>query len=296
MNTVPNIEQSTVVQYSKLNDYGMLIKTRLSLTVVMTSLLGYLIVSEGAVNFTQIAVLAIGGFLITASANAINEVIEKDFDALMKRTAIRPLASGRMKISEAVLFAGISCLVGVSMLAMIHPLTALLGMISFVLYAFVYTPLKRYSTIAVAVGAIPGALPVLIGCTAYDGQVTIMSFGLFVIQFLWQFPHFWSIGFLGFEDYKNAGYKLLPESDNKLDINLGKYTLLYISLILPVIFILYYFGEFSFIASVGNILMTLVFGYFGIRFYRQFDRKTALMLMFCSFFYMPAILLISLFF
>ncbi|MBK8700884.1 MAG: protoheme IX farnesyltransferase [Saprospiraceae bacterium] len=273
----------------------LLIKTRLSMTVVFTSVLGYLIAAQQQINMLVLLILAVGGFMVTASANAINEVLEKEHDALMKRTQIRPLAAGRMKISEAVLFAGLTCLGGVTLLSMINPVTAVMGMLSFVLYAFVYTPLKRYSTIAVAVGAIPGALPVLIGCTAAEGQFTTLSVGLFAIQFLWQFPHFWSIGFLGFEDYKKAGYKLLPEVDGLIDRNVGLYALLYTLLISPVLFLLYYNGDISQVAMGLNIVLTMLFGTFSYRFYKQCDRQSGLNLMFSSFFYMPLILLISLF-
>jgi heme o synthase len=283
------------VSYSKLQDYSLLVKTRLTLVVVLTSVIGYLIAAKNHVNLELLAILAIGGFLVTASANAINEVLEKDFDLLMKRTQVRPVAAGRMKVSEAVLFAGLSCLVGVSLLAMINPVTALLGMLSFVLYAFVYTPLKRYSTIAVAIGAIPGALPVLLGCTAHEGYLTYLSIGLFAVQFLWQFPHFWAIGYVGFEDYHKAGYKLLPQQDGIIERGLGLNALIYILLIIPVLYFMLYAGVISTTIFILNIVVTLVFGVFGFQFYSKFDRKSALALMFSSFFYMPLVLLISYF-
>jgi heme o synthase len=282
--------------YSKLQDLSMLVKTRLSLTVVFTSLMGYIISAGLDFNGATLVLLFTGGFLITASANAINEVLEKEFDALMKRTAVRPLAAGRMKVSDAVLFAGLTCLVGVGLLSMINPLTSLLGMLSFVLYAFVYTPLKRYSTIAVAVGAIPGALPVLIGCTAHNGVLTTLSIGLFAIQFLWQFPHFWAIGFLAFEDYAKAGYKLLPTSDEgSIDRNVGLYSLIYTMLIIPVLAGLYMIGDIHISAFILSIILTLIYGYFSYVFYKTMERKTGLALMFSSFFFMPLVLLILLF-
>lgn len=274
----------------------MLVKTRLSLTVVFTSLMGYIISAGADFNLTTLILLFVGGFLITSSANAINEVLEKDFDALMKRTSVRPLATSRMKVSDAVLFAGLTCLVGVTLLSMINPLTSLLGMLSFVLYAFVYTPLKRYSTIAVAIGAIPGALPVLIGCTAHNGVLTTMSIGLFAIQFLWQFPHFWAIGYLAFEDYIKAGYKLLPtSSEGNIDQNVGLYSLVYTLLIIPVLIGLYIIGDIHIIAFILSVGLTAVYGYYSFVFYKSMERKTGLALMFSSFFYMPLVLLILLF-
>lgn len=286
---------SNQATYTKWQDLGMLVKTRLSLTVVFTSLMGYMITSGGDFSIATLILLFTGGFLITASANAINEVLEKDFDALMKRTSVRPLSSGRMKVADAVLFAGLTCLVGVSLLSMINPLTSVLGMLSFVLYAFVYTPLKRYSTIAVAVGAIPGALPVLIGCTAYNGVLTSLSIGLFSIQFLWQFPHFWAIGYLAFDDYAKAGYKLLPTSDEGgIDKNVGLYALIYTMLIIPVLVVLYFLGDMHLVAFVINLILTVVYGYYSLIFYKNMERKTGLALMFSSFFYMPLVLLILL--
>ncbi len=284
------------VTYTKLQDYGMLVKVRLSLTVVFTSVLGFIISANCNVNFTRLMLLAVGGFLVTAGANALNEVLEKDYDALMKRTSVRPLATGRMKTSDAVLFAGITCLIGVALLGMINPLTSLLGMLSFVLYAFVYTPLKRVSTIAVAIGAIPGALPVLIGCTANEGSFTSLSVGLFAVQFLWQFPHFWAIGYLAFDDYKNAGYKLLPESsDGNIDRNIGLYSLIYTLLIVPVMIALFYFGDMTLIAFCIGMLLTIMYGYFSLKFHVVPERKTGLALMFSSFFYMPLFLLTLIF-
>jgi heme o synthase len=282
-----------VVVYSKLADYSLLVKTKLSLTVVLTAVVGYLIAAKDHINIGVLITLALGGFLVTAAANAINEVLEKDFDALMKRTSVRPLAAGRMKISEAVLFAGLACLIGVSLLALLNPVTAILGMLSFVIYAFVYTPLKRYSTIAVAIGAIPGALPVLLGCTAYEGQFSYLSIGLFAIQFLWQFPHFWSIGFNGFEDYSKAGYKLLPvDQHGNIERKLGLHAVLYVLMITPILIGMYAVSVITLPMLVGCMIVTTAYAYFGWLFHASFDRKTALSLMFSSFFYMPCILLI----
>ena len=219
--TYSTIAIASQEKFSKVRDYILLVKLRLSLVVVVSSILGYMVVANGNGNWVDLLLLAAGGFLVTSAANALNQVLEKDFDILMTRTANRPVATGRMKASEAVMFAGLSCLLGIVVLATFNPLTALLGMLSLIIYAFVYTPLKRYSTLAVAVGAIPGALPVMIGATAFSGTLTLFAFCLFAIQFLWQFPHFWSIGYLGFDDYKKAGYKLLPERMGQIDRNLG---------------------------------------------------------------------------
>ncbi len=285
-----------VVGKGLLHDIGLLVKFRLSLTVVITSVLGYIIGSEGFYTINKIILLAVGGFLTTAAANIINEVLEKDFDGLMKRTMVRPLVNGRIKSSDAVLIGGLCCLIGVSLLAMINPLTAILGMLSFVLYSFVYTPLKRISTIAVAVGAIPGALPVLIGCTAHNGTLSSLSILLFIVQFLWQFPHFWAIGFLSFGEYKKAGFKLLPEGeDGEIEKNVGLHSFIYSLLLFAVFTTLYYFNDISYLSFVLNMVITLVFVIFSYNFYKKMDRPSAMKLMFSSFFYVPIVLLILIF-
>jgi heme o synthase len=277
---------------SKLSDYVMLTKLKLNLIVVISSLLAYLIASNGQGSLQDLMLLSLGGFLVVSAANALNQVLEKDFDLLMVRTANRPLASGRMKTSEAVMFAGITCLVGISILAMFNPLTALLGMVSMVIYAFVYTPLKRYSTLSVAVGAVPGALPVLIGATAFDGRLTVMAVSLFIIQFLWQFPHFWAIGYIGFDDYKNAGFKLLPVRDNgQLDRNLGLSSTVYAMLILPIVAFLFFRFDASLTATTIVGLLSIIYVYLSYMFHIKFDRASALKVMFFSFLYLPLVLI-----
>lgn len=284
------------VSFSKWEDYKMLVKVKLSAVVVITSMLAYAVAAAGQFAWVELLLLSVGGFLVTAAANAINQVLEKDFDKLMQRTEMRPVTAGRMKSSEAVMFAGISLLIGVTLLSMFNPITSFLGMLSFVMYAFVYTPLKRYSTLAVAVGAIPGALPVLIGCTAAQGEVTVLALSLFVIQFLWQFPHFWSIGYLAFDDYDRAGYKLMPSDDQGVKRDLGINSVIYALLVLPVALLLYYAGDGSMIATAMTVVATLIYTYYSWMFHKQFDRKSARSLMFCSFFYMPIVLLAYLMF
>jgi protoheme IX farnesyltransferase len=291
-----NQTYQVIKTYSTLENYSMLVKFKLSITVVLTSVLGYLVASDGYIYWSHLAILTIGGFLVAGAANAINEVLEKDYDALMVRTSNRPLATGRMKVSEAVLFAGISCMIGIGLLATFNPITALLGMLSFVIYAFIYTPLKRFSTSAVAVGAIPGALPVLIGCTAAEGKLSILAISLFMIQFLWQFPHFWAIGFLSFDEYQKAGYKLLPTIDGALDKKISLHSVLHILLMIPSVIALFYINT---VTLSGLIMMSVMIGmyaYYAMRFYKNFEKNSARTLMFASFFFMPIILLICLFF
>jgi len=240
--------------------------------------------------------LLIGGFLISGAANGINQVLEKEYDAIMERTKARPLAANRMKSSEAVLISGLMLVTGTICLGLINPLTAFIGMVSFVLYAFLYTPMKRYSTSSVAIGAIPGALPVLIGVVAYSGTFTTLGITLFLIQFLWQFPHFWAIAYLSFDDYDRAGYKLLPKSaEGTIDKNLGFYSAAYSLLILPTIAWAYSNGvETNIFALGGIVLSTLIYTLMAFRLQFNPGRKTALGLMFSSFFYLPIVLFLYL--
>lgn len=243
----------------------------------------------------DLVLLTLGGFLVTGAANAINEVLEKDFDALMTRTSVRPLASGRMGISEAVMFAGFSCLIGVALLSVFNPITGVLGMMSFLIYSFIYTPMKRIGTLSVAIGAIPGALPLLIGCTAFEGKISMLAICLFAVQFLWQFPHFLSIGYLGFDDYQRAGYKLVPEVDGKIDRKIGVHALIYASLIIPVTIFMFTSGLIGLAAFIINLIVTGSFIWYSIGFYKEFTRESARRLMFSSFFFIPLYLLICLF-
>ena len=275
----------------KVKDYQLLVKFRLTATVVFSSVVAFLIASSGAINWLAVVILAAGGFLVTGAANALNQVLEKDYDKLMKRTADRPLAAGRMKDSEAVLAAGLMSLVGILLLALFNPWTAFFGMVALLSYAFLYTPMKRISPIAVTIGAVPGALPTLIGCAAAEGTLTLLALSLFTLQFLWQFPHFWSIGWLGFDDYQKAGYKMVPTLDGKQDPSIGLQSLLYALFLVPVAILPYYLGVSGLVSAILVVLLGLIYAGFAWNFYRKNDRKSALQLMFFSFFYIPVSLL-----
>lgn len=293
MNNRTHIETNKVLSNSWLKDLSLLIKMRLTITVVFSSLLAFIIaVNPNDFSITALLLLSLGGFLITAAANILNQVLERSFDAKMKRTSNRPLAAGRMKVTDAVLLAGVFSLLGIVALALFNPLTSFLGTFALVSYAFIYTPIKRISPVAVAVGAVPGALPVLIGCVAAQGSLTLLGMSLFAFQFLWQFPHFWSIGWLGFEDYSKAGYKLMPtNSDGHIDHRIGIQSVLYVIFLFPVGVLPYYLGISGWISLVVVSLMTLVYLFFAVRFKIKFNRQSALALMFSSFFYIPVSLI-----
>lgn len=276
-----------------LVDLLALSKAKLSALVVFTSVMGYAIVAGSAFDLVHAVILVTGGFLTTAAANTLNQVLEKDYDAIMTRTKVRPLPAGRMTSSAAVIFAGLSCLVGIVILATFNPLTALLGMLSLIVYAFVYTPLKRYSPIAVAVGAVPGALPVLIGATSFSGTLTAVAVMLFCLQFCWQFPHFWSIGYLGFQDYRAAGYKLMPTVDEEIDPKLGWNAMIYALILIPLVGIGFQVG-FSLLSSVLALALAVFYMFYTYRFATVPSRLTARGAMFASFAYLPLVLLVYL--
>lgn len=271
----------------------MLVKLRLSLTVVFSSVMAFLIASNGDWTWSAIGILGLGGFLVTGAANALNQVLEKDFDKLMVRTANRPIAAGRMTLSEGVLAAGFMSLVGISLLALFNPWTAFLGTLAMVSYAFVYTPMKRISPVAVLIGAIPGALPTMIGCVAAEGQLSLLALCLFGIQFFWQFPHFWSIGWLGYEDYSKAGYKLLPMRNGKMDDKeTGWQSFLCALCLLPVGMLPYGIGASGLWSAIIVLFLGVGYVIMAWNFYQGPERKTALRLMFYSLGYIPLSLIL----
>lgn len=277
---------------SFITDFKLLVKFRLTLLVVFSAVMAALIATTAAIDWQAVLILAIGGFCITGAANILNEVLEKDFDKLMKRTANRPLATGRMTVSTAVMMAGLMSVTGIILLAFFNPWAAFLGTLSLLSYAFIYTPLKRVSPIAVTVGAIPGALPMMIGCVAIQGEITWLAFALFSIQFFWQLPHFWSIAWLGREDYTKAGFKLLPEEPSEDSNETGRQSFLTAMFLLPISVGLYFIGDFHIASIILVGLMSLIYTVLSYQFYRRDDRTSARKVMFTSFFYLPFVLIV----
>jgi len=275
----------------KLKDYMQLIKFTLSLTVVFSSVISYLLAPNITFNFLSVLLLFIGGLLITGSANAINQMTEKDTDALMKRTAKRPVASGRMSVSEASAFAAISAIAGTLIIGYWFNWTsALLGLFSLFLYGFIYTPLKKVHSVSVLVGAIPGALPCLIGWVAATGEMGAGGWVLFAIQFFWQFPHFWAIAWVAHKDYSRAGFKLMPS-----DAGPTKYSaiqaIIYSLLMIP-IGVMPYLTHMSGQVSLWIVLGANLFMIWQcIRLYREMNVKAARRVMFSSYIYLPIVLL-----
>ena len=190
-------------------DFFELTKARLAISVVFSALAGYLIAIDN-INSNTIFLLVIGGYCMVGSSNIFNQIIEKDSDAVMNRTKNRPIPSGRTSVSSAFSIAVLLTIIGVIALYRINPYTALFGSISIFIYACIYTPLKIKTPLSVFVGAIPGAIPFMLGWVAARNEFGIEAITLFSIQFFWQFPHFWALGWILHDDYKKAGINLLP--------------------------------------------------------------------------------------
>ena len=278
---------------TKLKDYKELTKFTLTFTVVFSCVICFLLVPNNGYDLKSIIYLFVAGILVTGSANAINQAVEKDTDALMKRTAKRPVASGRMSAGEAYIFAFISGAIGVGLMAWFNTSAALLSALSLFLYAFIYTPLKKINSIAVLVGAFPGALPCLIGWVAGFRHDEIKWTGgiiLFAIQFLWQFPHFWAIAWVAHEDYTRAGFKLLPSDKGPTRFS-AMQAVMYSVLMIPVGILPKYFG------ITGNISLWIVLAcnvfmvIQSVRLYKEMNVKAARRLMFSSYFYLLIVLL-----
>ena len=259
--------------------------------VVLSALLAYVIVADHGFTLSAFIILGLGGFCITAAANALNQAIEKDADRLMRRTANRPIAMGRMSVNEAMIIAGLLFVLGIFLLAYFNPICAVLGAVAVVSYAFVYTPLKKITPLSVFIGAIPGALPTMIAVVAVEGTITPMAIVLFGLQFFWQFPHFWSIGYLGFEDYKRAGFKLVPEQDGSVHPGLGWQSMVFALLLIPFSLAPYFLGAVSSIACIVALVLTIVYAWCGWNLQANPGVRSARTLMFASFLYLPIVLL-----
>ncbi|MDQ2862734.1 MAG: heme o synthase [Bacteroidota bacterium] len=276
---------------SKVKDYFQLIKFTLSFTVVFSCVICYLLAPGVQFDIISVLLLFIAGILITGSANAINQTVEKDTDALMKRTANRPVAAGRMSVNEGWFFAFITGISGIVMMWFCFNFqSALLGLFSLVLYAFIYTPLKKINSISVLVGAFPGALPCLIGWVAATGKFGIGGWILFSIQFLWQFPHFWAIAWVAHKDYERAGFKLLPGKEGPTKFT-ALQSVIYSMLMIPVGMLPYY-SHISGIISFWILLVcNLSMVFLSVLLFIKMDVRAARRVMFGSYFYLVIVFL-----
>ncbi len=262
--------------------------------VVFSTVVSYLLAPNIRFDLLQVLLLFAGGMLVTGSANAINQILEKDTDAMMMRTAKRPIASGRMTVNEGWVFVVISAVLGCYIMYTFSLEAALLSLFSLLLYGFVYTPLKKVNSIAVLVGAIPGALPCLIGWLASfsEGQENSWAGGwiLFAIQFLWQFPHFWAIAWVAHKDYSAAGFKLLPSDKGPTKFT-ALQTIMYSVMMIPVGILPYYY-QLSGITSMWILLGCNLFMVFAsIQLFIKMDVASARKVMFSSYFYLMIVFL-----
>ncbi len=276
---------------AKLTDYHQLIKTRLTLSVVVSAVLGFLLAPDSMAHLPVLWAVVVGGFLVVASANGINQIIEKDYDKLMIRTHNRPVATGRMGVFEATIFCVIAGILGVYILThFLNPISGWLGFIAIASYGFVYTPLKRITPFAVVVGAVPGAIPPMIGWIAVTGEFGVGALFLFALQFFWQFPHFWSIAWILDEDYRRAGYTLLPSRAGK-DKKSAIYTLWYTFILLPLAVLPFAFGISGMISAIFAFAFGIVLLYQAFRLFKTCEIKEAKKLMFLTIAYNPLVLL-----
>ena len=289
MNVIQVANQS---ESNRLKDYLQLVKPSLSIMVVFSSVVSYLLAPNVVdYDWQMILLLFAGGMLVTGSANAINQVVEKDTDALMKRTAKRPIAAGRMSMTEGWAFAIICGIAGVLILGyFFNWLSAGLAAFSLFLYAFIYTPLKKINAVAVLIGAFPGALPCLIGWAAGADELSLGGWVLFAIQFLWQFPHFWAIAWVAHKDYSNAGFKLLPSEQGPTKYT-ALQTIVYSLLMIPVGMIPYYIGMSGITSLIIVLLANLFLVMQCVRLYRSMEVKAARRVMFSSYIHLPVVLL-----
>ncbi len=275
----------------KVKDYGQLMKFTLSFTVVFSSVVCYLLAPNVSFTFVSVLLLFVAGMLITGSANAINQVVEKDTDAVMSRTAKRPVAAGRMTVDEAWTFAFVAGTVGVFIMGYwFNGLSAALSAFSLFLYAFVYTPLKKKHSIAVLVGGIPGALPCLIGWVAGTDELSAGGWILFGIQFFWQFPHFWAIAWISYTDYAKAGFRLLPSAGGPTKFAAVQ-ALLYAIILVPFGILPYIWGMSGWISLVIVTLANAYLVWQCVRLFREMDVNAARRVMFTSYGYLPIVLL-----
>jgi protoheme IX farnesyltransferase len=291
---------------SKMTDYAQFIKLRLASLVVFSAVIGYFIGVHRLgheANWLQLTALILGGFLVTGSSNGFNQIIERERDKLMKRTQNRPLPTGRMSLTEAWIIAIVTGIAGIAILTIYNNLlSGILGASALLLYTVVYTPMKRFTPFAAFVGAFPGAIPPMLGCVAAadgfgSGELTTILMPavlLFAIQFMWQFPHFWAIAWVSHEDYKKAGFHLLPSPGGR-DKASAFQVVIYTIVLIPVSLAPLLFHMTGLIAS--SIILACGIGFLlqAFKLYRDCEISSAQKLMFGSFIYLPAVQLALLF-
>jgi len=290
----PQSNSAALKQPSKTKDYMQLLKLRLSWLVVFSALTSYFMgVKE--FNWIDPLWLTLGGFLVTGSSNAFNQIIERRLDVLMTRTENRPMPKGRLSVAEALIFSAITGILGIAILwIFMNPLCGILGIGALVSYVAIYTPLKRVTPFAVFVGAFPGAIPPLLGWVAATGEIGIFGLALFAVQFIWQFPHFWSLAWVLEDDYLKAGFRMLPAADGRSKTS-ALQILVYTAGLLPIGFLPFLFRMISPAALIVTLLAGVYFLQKAIKLHNTLEIRDAKALMFASFIYLPVVQLSMMF-
>jgi len=273
----------TTITPSVISDFKEITKMRLALSVVFSSLAGYLLGVE-TIDYKTLVLLAFGGYFMVGASNAFNQIIEKDLDILMHRTKNRPVPSGRMSVTTAFIIASVFTLLGIIILYTINKQTAMFGAVSIFLYTCVYTPLKTKTPIAVFVGAIPGAIPFMLGWVAATNNFGIEPGTLFALQFFWQFPHFWAIGWFLFDDYKRGGFFMLPTG--KQDKGTAVQTIMYTiwTILISIIPVFGVTGQLklSIVAAIIVFVLGLGMLHYAVQLFKKMTEKAAKTLMLAS--------------
>lgn len=271
-----------------------LLKLRLSWLVVFSALTSFFMGTQSFEWYTPL-LLTLGGFLVTGASNAFNQIIERDLDKLMSRTEKRPMPQGRLSHTEALIFSAITGALGIWLLwEFMNPLSGILGLIALVSYVAIYTPLKRVTPFAVFVGAFPGAIPPMLGWVAATGEIGIQGLILFAVQFIWQFPHFWSLAWVMHDDYQKAGFDMLPAADGRSKTS-ALQILIYTAGLVPIGLLPFMFRMISPIAVVIITLSGVFFLIRAIRLHRTLEIADARKVMFGSFIYLPVVQLAMMF-
>ena len=294
MNSISGETLRMTKQNSIIKEYINLLKVRLSLLVVFSAVISFAIASKASFDWVKMIWLVLGGFLTTGSANALNQIIEKDLDKLMNRTSKRPLPTESISKTEATIASIIMGAVGVIILTVfMNPLSGLLGLISILLYAFIYTPLKQKTPFAVFVGAFPGAIPAMLGWVAVTGSLDLEAWILFSVQFIWQFPHFWAIAWVLNDDYAKAGFQLLPAQSGRSKASAFQ-VVLYSLILIPISLLPVKFEMSGSIYAYTALVCGILFFLQAIKLYIKCNIESAQQLMFGSFIYLPIVQLMML--
>lgn len=280
------LEKPSVLQ-SRFQDYAQLMKMRLASLVVFSAAMAYMTV-PGEINLRGLLWLTIGGFLVTGSANGFNQIIERDLDRKMDRTRLRPLPDMRISLAEAWMLCLVTGIIGIGILSyFLNIRSGLLGSLAIVLYALVYTPMKRQTPFAVFIGAVPGAIPPLLGYVAATDAFSLQAWVLFSVQFIWQFPHFWAIAWVLHEDYKKAGFNLLPSGAQ--DKTSAWQTFIYTLCLVPAGFLPFAFKMTGWISLIAIVPVSLYFVKLAWDLNKECSVEAARKLMYGSFIYLPVV-------